>query len=99
MFSVGSHFSLTSLAAAPLIAALFFTWQHLKCGLACAQKRSCACCFQRILHSHSNEADIGYLIFNVLVFGVMFSYRSSQAAVAETRWEFAAVPVAERKQA
>jgi hypothetical protein len=45
------------------------------------------------------ERDIGYLIFNVLVFGVMFSCRSSQAVVAKTRWEFAAAPIAERKQA
>ena len=100
LFSLGSHFSLTSLAAALLIATLFFTWQRVKRGRRVRAKTILRALFpKRILRSRSNEADIGYLIFNVFVFGVMFSGRSSQASVAETRWEFAAVPVAERTQA
>jgi hypothetical protein len=39
----------------------------------CAQERSYALP-KRILHSRSNEADVGYLIFNVFVYGVMLGW-------------------------
>ena len=75
LFSLGSHFSLTSLAAALLIATLFFTWQRVKRGRRVRAKTILRALFpKRILRSRSNEADIGYLIFNVFVFGVMFGW-------------------------
>jgi sterol desaturase/sphingolipid hydroxylase (fatty acid hydroxylase superfamily) len=75
LFSLGSHFSLTSLAAAFLIAALYFVWQRVKRGRRVRVKTIFRALFpKRILRSHSNQADIGYLIFNVFVFGVMFGW-------------------------
>jgi len=66
LFSVGSHFSLTSLAVALVVATLFFTWQRIRRGRRVRVKTILRALFpRRILHSRSNEADIGYLIFNV----------------------------------
>jgi hypothetical protein len=75
LFSLGSHFSLTSLAAALLIATLFFVWQRVKRGRRVRAKTILRALFpRRILRSRSNEADIGYLIFNVFVYSVMFGW-------------------------
>jgi sterol desaturase/sphingolipid hydroxylase (fatty acid hydroxylase superfamily) len=75
LFSVGSHFSLTSLAAAFLIAAFYFVWRRVKRGRRVRVKTIFRALFpKRILRSRSNQADIGYLIFNVFVFGVMFGW-------------------------
>ena len=75
LLSLGSHFSLTSLAAALLIATLFFVWQRLKRGRRVRARTILRALFpRRILRSRSNEADIGYLIFNVFVYSVMFGW-------------------------
>ena len=75
LFSLGSHFSLTSLACALLIATLYFVWQRVKRGRRVRARTILRALFpERILRSRSNEADIGYLFFNVFVFGVMFGW-------------------------
>lgn len=75
LFSLGSHFSLTSLAAALAIAALFFVWRRLKRGRRLRWRMIFRALFpRRILRSRSNQADIGYLFFNVFVFGVVFGW-------------------------
>jgi hypothetical protein len=73
LFSPGSHFSLTSLACALLIATMFFIWQRVSRRRRVLARTILRALFpRRILHSRSKEADIGYLFFNVLVYGVMF---------------------------
>jgi sterol desaturase/sphingolipid hydroxylase (fatty acid hydroxylase superfamily) len=75
LFSLGSHFSLTSLGAALVIATLFFAWQRVKRGRRLRLRTLWRALFpKRILQSKSNEADIGYLFFNVFVFGVVFGW-------------------------
>jgi hypothetical protein len=74
LFSPGSHFSLTSLACALLIATAFFVWQRVSRRRVRARTILRALFPKRILHSRSNEADIGDLFFNVFVFGVMFGW-------------------------
>ena len=75
LFSLGSHFSLTSLAAALVISALFFAWQRYKRGRRIRLRTIARALFpKRILRSRSNQADIGYLYFNVFVFGLMFGW-------------------------
>ena len=75
LLSIGSHFSLSSLAAALLIAAVFFVWQRVRRGRRVRPRTILRALFpKRILQSRSNEADIGYLIFNVFVYGVMFGW-------------------------
>ena len=75
LLSIGSHFSLTSLAAALLIATVFFVWQRVRRGRRVRVRTILRALFpKRILHSRSSEADIGYLIFNVFVYGVMFGW-------------------------
>jgi hypothetical protein len=60
LFSIGSHFSLTSLAAAFLIATAFFVWQRVRRGRRVRVRTILRALFpKRILHSRSNEADIG----------------------------------------
>jgi sterol desaturase/sphingolipid hydroxylase (fatty acid hydroxylase superfamily) len=75
LFSLGSHFSLTSLAAALAIAIAFFVWQRVKRGRRVRWKTIVRALFpRRILRSRSHQADIGYLFFNVFVFGVVFGW-------------------------
>jgi sterol desaturase/sphingolipid hydroxylase (fatty acid hydroxylase superfamily) len=75
LFSIGSHFSLTSLAAALAISALFFAWKRFKRGRRIRFRTIARALFpRRILRSRSNQADIGYLFFNVFVFGLMFGW-------------------------
>ena len=75
LFSLGSHFSLTSLLAALTIATLFFVWQRLKRGRRVRWKTIWRALFpRRIVQSKSHQADIGYLFFNVFVFGVVFGW-------------------------
>jgi sterol desaturase/sphingolipid hydroxylase (fatty acid hydroxylase superfamily) len=75
LFSLGSHFSLTSLAAALMFAALFFAWKRLKRGRRIRVKTIRRALFpKRIVNSKSNQADIGYLFFNVFVFSVVFGW-------------------------
>jgi sterol desaturase/sphingolipid hydroxylase (fatty acid hydroxylase superfamily) len=74
-FSLGSHFSLTSLAAALLIATLFFAAQRIRRGRRVRLRTLARALFpRRIIEHRSNQADIGYLFFNVFVFGVVFGW-------------------------
>lgn len=75
LFSLGSHFSLTSLSAALLFASAYFVWQRLKRGRRPRWRTILRALFpKRIVESKSNQADIGYLFFNVFVFGVVFGW-------------------------
>jgi sterol desaturase/sphingolipid hydroxylase (fatty acid hydroxylase superfamily) len=75
LFSLGSHFSLTSLTAALTVAAAFFVAQRWRRGRRVRMKTILRALFpKRILHSRSNQADIGYMFFNVFVFGVVFGW-------------------------
>ena len=75
LLSLGSHFSLTSLAAALAIATAFFVWRRLQRGRRVRWKTIARALFpRRILAHRSNEADIGYLFFNVFVFSVVFGW-------------------------
>ncbi|MDP2408863.1 MAG: sterol desaturase family protein [Pseudolabrys sp.] len=75
LFSLGSHFSLTSLGAALAIAVAFFVGQRLRRGRRLRARTIWRALFpKRIIASKSNEADIGYLFFNVFVFGLVFGW-------------------------
>jgi len=75
LFSLGSHFSLTSLGAALVISALYFARQRHRRGRKIRPRTILRALFpKRILQSRSNQADIGYLFFNVFVFGVVFGW-------------------------
>jgi sterol desaturase/sphingolipid hydroxylase (fatty acid hydroxylase superfamily) len=75
LFSLGSHFSLTSLAAAFVFAAAFFVWKRMKRGRRLRWRTIWRALFpKRIVASKSNQADIGYLFFNVFVFSVVFGW-------------------------
>ena len=75
LFSAGSHFSLTSLGAALVISALLFAWRRLQRGRRLRWRTIARALFpKRVVTSKSNQADIGYLFFNVFVFGVVFGW-------------------------
>jgi sterol desaturase/sphingolipid hydroxylase (fatty acid hydroxylase superfamily) len=75
LFSLGSHFSLTSLGAALLIATAWFVWQRVKRGRRVRLRTIWRALFPRRIVAHpSNQADIGYLFFNVFVFGLVFGW-------------------------
>jgi sterol desaturase/sphingolipid hydroxylase (fatty acid hydroxylase superfamily) len=75
LFSLGSHFSLTSLFAALAVAALFFAWQRFKRGRRIRLRTIARALFpRRILAHRSNQADIFYLFFNVFVFSLVFGW-------------------------
>ena len=75
LLSLGSHFSLTSLTAALFFAAVFFIWKRLKRGRRVRAHTILRALFpKRIVNSKSNQADIGYLFFNVFVFGMVFGW-------------------------
>ena len=75
VLSLGSHFSLSSLAAALIIAALFFAWQRVKRGRRVRWRVIARALFpKRILRHKSNRADIGYLLFNVFLSGIVFGW-------------------------
>ena len=75
LFSLGSHFSLTSLGATLVFASLCFAWQRLKRGRRLRWRTMWRALFpKRIVAAKSNQADIGYLFFNVFVFGVVFGW-------------------------
>ena len=75
LFSLGSHFSLTSLFAALLIATAFYAARRIRRGRRVRARTLVRALFpKRILHHRSNQADIGYLFFNVFVFGVVFGW-------------------------
>lgn len=75
LFSFGSHFSLTSLAAALVVATAFYAAQRIRRGRRVRLRTLLRALFpKRILHHRSNQADVGYLFFNVFVFGVVFGW-------------------------
>ena len=75
LFSAGSHFSLTSLAAALLVAIAFFTLQRIRRGRRLRARTIWRALFpQRIIASNSTQADIGYLFFNVFVYSIVFGW-------------------------
>jgi len=75
LFSLGSHFSLTSLAAALAVATAFYAAQRIRRGRRLRLRTLARALFpKRILRHRSNQADIGYLFFNVFVFGVVFGW-------------------------
>ena len=75
VLSLGSHFSATSLLAALLIASLFFAWQRIKRGRRLRWRVIARALFpKRIVRHRSNRADIGYLLFNVFLSGIVFGW-------------------------
>ena len=75
LFSLGSHFSFTSLGAALAIATAFYTYKRIARGRRVRLKTILRALFpKRIVASPSNYADLGYVFFNVFVFGIVFSW-------------------------
>jgi sterol desaturase/sphingolipid hydroxylase (fatty acid hydroxylase superfamily) len=74
-FSLGSHFSLTSLIVALVVSALYFARQRHRRGRRIRLKTIARALFpRRIMRSRSNQADIFYLFFNVFMFSVLFGW-------------------------
>jgi sterol desaturase/sphingolipid hydroxylase (fatty acid hydroxylase superfamily) len=74
-FSLGSHFSVTSLFAALVFAALFLVIKRVERGRPIKLRTLIRALFpRRILCSRSNLADLGFMVFNVFVFGVIFGW-------------------------
>ncbi len=75
LFSFGSSFSLTSLTAALVISTLLLVYRRQKRGRRIHWRTIARALFpRRILRCRSNEADIGYLFFNVFVFSLAFGW-------------------------
>jgi sterol desaturase/sphingolipid hydroxylase (fatty acid hydroxylase superfamily) len=75
LFAPGSHFSLTSLACALIIALGFVAWQRRRRGRPVRLRAILRVLFpRRILTSPSNFTDLGYLFFNVFLYGVLFGW-------------------------
>jgi sterol desaturase/sphingolipid hydroxylase (fatty acid hydroxylase superfamily) len=75
LFSLGSHFSFTSLGAALLLATAFYAAKRIKRGRRLRWKTLVRALFpKRIVASPSTYADLGYLFFNVFVFGIVFGW-------------------------
>ena len=75
LFSLGSHFSLTSLLAALIIAALFFVAQRVRRGRRVRLRTIMRALFpRRIIRHRSNQADIFYMFFNVFMAGIVFGW-------------------------
>lgn len=75
LFSFGSHLSFSSLGAALVIATAFYAGKRIKRGRRLNARVLFRALFpKRIVDSPSNSADIGYLFFNVLVFGIVFGW-------------------------
>lgn len=74
-FGLGAQLSFSSLAVALVISAGYFAWQRRKRGRRIRVRTIARALFpRRILRSRSNEADIGYLFFNVFVYGLAFGW-------------------------
>jgi sterol desaturase/sphingolipid hydroxylase (fatty acid hydroxylase superfamily) len=74
-FSLGSHFSLTSLACALAIAVAFVAYQRWRRHRRVRLRAILRALFpRRILLSPSNFADLGYLFFNVFLAGLLFGW-------------------------
>jgi len=75
LFSLGSTFSLSSLAMALLVSISFLVWQRHKRGRRIRWRTIARALFpKRILRSRSSKVDIGYLYFNVFMFSLMFGW-------------------------
>ena len=75
LFSLGSHFSLTSLFAALVIATAFYAAQRIRRGRRLRARTLLRALFpKRIIHHPSSQADFGYLFFNVFVYGIVFGW-------------------------
>jgi sterol desaturase/sphingolipid hydroxylase (fatty acid hydroxylase superfamily) len=75
LFSFGSHFSFSSLGAALVIATAFYAAKRIRHGRKLNARVLLRALFpKRVVNSPSNNADIGYLFFNVLVFGILFGW-------------------------
>ncbi len=75
LFSLGSHFSFTSLGAALLVATAFYAGRRIRRGRRLRARTLWRALFPRhIVHSPSNYTDLGYLFFNVFVFGIAFGW-------------------------
>ena len=75
LFSLGSHFSITSLFAALIVSALFFARQRHRRGRRLRWRTIARALFpRRIMRHASNQADIFYLFFNVFMFSVLFGW-------------------------
>ena len=75
LFSLGSQLSLTSLATALTIAVLFIAWQRWKRGRRLRWRGVLRALFpSHIINSKSNQADIGYMFFNVFTFSIVFGW-------------------------
>ena len=73
--SPGSQLSLTSLAAALVISALVLIYQRYQRGRRIRWRTIARALFpRRILTHRSNQADIGYLLFSMFVFGLVFGW-------------------------
>jgi len=74
-FSLGAQLSVSSLAVALIISAGYLAWQRRRRGRRIRIRTIARALFpRRILRSRSNEADIGYLFFNVFVYGLAFGW-------------------------
>jgi sterol desaturase/sphingolipid hydroxylase (fatty acid hydroxylase superfamily) len=74
-FSLGSHFSFSSLGAALIVATVFYAWKRIKRGRKLRFKTIWRALFpRRIVHNPSSYADLGYMFFNVFVFGIVFGW-------------------------
>ena len=74
-FSLGSHFSFTSLGAALLVAIAFYAWKRLKRGRRVRLKTIWRALFPKRIVAHpSSYTDLGYMFFNVFVFGIVFGW-------------------------
>ena len=74
-FSLGSPFSFTSLGVALLVATGFYAWKRLKRGRRVRLKTIWRALFpKRIVANPSSYTDLGYMFFNVFVFGIVFGW-------------------------
>jgi sterol desaturase/sphingolipid hydroxylase (fatty acid hydroxylase superfamily) len=75
LFSFGSSFSFTSLGAALIVASAFYAFKRLKRGRRLRWKTIWRALFpKRIVNNPSSYADLGYMFFNVFVYGIVFGW-------------------------
>jgi sterol desaturase/sphingolipid hydroxylase (fatty acid hydroxylase superfamily) len=75
LFSFGSHFSFTSLGAALILASAFYAFKRVKRGRRLRWKTIWRALFpKRIVNNPSSYADLGYMFFNVFVYGIVFGW-------------------------
>jgi sterol desaturase/sphingolipid hydroxylase (fatty acid hydroxylase superfamily) len=75
LFAPGSHFSLTSLGCALVIAVAFVAWQRHRRGRPIRLRAIIRALFpRRILMSPSHFIDLGYLFYHVFLGGLLFGW-------------------------